>query len=90
LGGAGVSQTHPLQPSEQGGHYAAWEQPKLFSEDVRAGFRSLWEREAWVGPKVVMLEKRQTLMDAETDSCIQLARGFLVRLKKSYRPSPTR
>jgi pimeloyl-ACP methyl ester carboxylesterase len=24
-----------------GGHYAAWEQPKLFSEEVRAGFRSL-------------------------------------------------
>jgi pimeloyl-ACP methyl ester carboxylesterase len=26
---------------ERGGHYAAWEQPKLFSEEVRAGFRSL-------------------------------------------------
>ncbi len=25
----------------KGGHYAAWEQPKLFSEEVRAGFRSL-------------------------------------------------
>jgi pimeloyl-ACP methyl ester carboxylesterase len=25
----------------KGGHFAAWEQPKLFSEDVRAGFRSL-------------------------------------------------
>jgi pimeloyl-ACP methyl ester carboxylesterase len=24
-----------------GGHYAAWEQPQLFSEDVRASFRSL-------------------------------------------------
>ncbi|MBV8638527.1 MAG: alpha/beta fold hydrolase [Candidatus Eremiobacteraeota bacterium] len=24
-----------------GGHYAAWEQPQLFSEEVRAGFRSL-------------------------------------------------
>jgi pimeloyl-ACP methyl ester carboxylesterase len=24
---------------EAGGHYAAWEQPKLFSEEVRAGFR---------------------------------------------------
>ena len=23
-----------------GGHFAAWEQPKLFSEEVRAGFRS--------------------------------------------------
>jgi pimeloyl-ACP methyl ester carboxylesterase len=26
---------------DRGGHYAAWEQPKLFSEEVRAGFRSL-------------------------------------------------
>jgi pimeloyl-ACP methyl ester carboxylesterase len=26
---------------EKGGHFAAREQPKLFSEEVRAGFRSL-------------------------------------------------
>jgi pimeloyl-ACP methyl ester carboxylesterase len=26
---------------ERGGHFAAWEQPQLFSEEVRAGFRSL-------------------------------------------------
>jgi hypothetical protein len=25
----------------QGGHYAAWEQPQLLSKEVRAGFRSL-------------------------------------------------
>ena len=25
----------------KGGHFAAWEQPKLFSEEVRGGFRSL-------------------------------------------------
>ena len=25
----------------KGGHFAAWEQPKIFSEEVRAGFRSL-------------------------------------------------
>ena len=25
----------------RGGYFAAWEQPKLFSEVVRAGFRSL-------------------------------------------------
>jgi pimeloyl-ACP methyl ester carboxylesterase len=25
----------------RGGHFAAWEQPKLFSEELRAGFRSL-------------------------------------------------
>jgi pimeloyl-ACP methyl ester carboxylesterase len=27
--------------ANQGGHYAAWEQPELFSQEVRAGFRSL-------------------------------------------------
>src|SRR5260370_34802806 len=26
---------------EKGGHFSAWEQPQLFSEEVRAGFRSL-------------------------------------------------
>ena len=26
---------------EKGGHFAAWEQPQLLSEDIRAGFRSL-------------------------------------------------
>ena len=25
----------------KGGHFAAWEQPQLFSEEVRSGFRSL-------------------------------------------------
>lgn len=25
----------------KGGHFAAWEQPKLLSEELRAGFRSL-------------------------------------------------
>jgi hypothetical protein len=25
---------------EKGGHFAAWEQPQLLSEDVRAGFKS--------------------------------------------------
>jgi pimeloyl-ACP methyl ester carboxylesterase len=26
---------------DKGGHCAAWEQPKLFSEEIRAPFRSL-------------------------------------------------
>jgi pimeloyl-ACP methyl ester carboxylesterase len=26
---------------DKGGHFAAWEQPQLFCEEVRAGFRSL-------------------------------------------------
>jgi pimeloyl-ACP methyl ester carboxylesterase len=26
---------------DRGGHFAAWEQPRIFSEEVRAGFRSL-------------------------------------------------
>ena len=27
--------------SPKGGHFAAWEQPQLFSEEVRTGFKSL-------------------------------------------------
>jgi hypothetical protein len=26
---------------DRGGHFAAWEQPQVFSEELRAGFRSL-------------------------------------------------
>ena len=26
---------------DKGGHFAAWEQPKLFTEELRAGFKSL-------------------------------------------------
>jgi quinol monooxygenase YgiN len=27
--------------AEQGGHFAAWEQPQLFSEELRTAFRTL-------------------------------------------------
>ena len=27
--------------ADKGGHFAAWEQPQLFSEEVRAAFRTL-------------------------------------------------
>jgi pimeloyl-ACP methyl ester carboxylesterase len=27
--------------AEQGGHFAAWEQPQVFSEELRAAFRTL-------------------------------------------------
>jgi pimeloyl-ACP methyl ester carboxylesterase len=30
---------------DKGGHFAAWEQPQLFSEEVRAGFRPLRQAE---------------------------------------------
>jgi hypothetical protein len=30
-----------LDKLDKGGHFAAWEQPKLFSEEVRAAFKSL-------------------------------------------------
>jgi pimeloyl-ACP methyl ester carboxylesterase len=26
---------------DKGGHFAAWEQPQLFCEEIRAGFRTL-------------------------------------------------
>ena len=41
LDGAGLSQAHPLQPARKGGHFAAWEQPQLFIDELRAAFRSL-------------------------------------------------
>jgi len=31
---------------DRGGHFAAWEQPQLFSEEMRASFRSLRQRDA--------------------------------------------
>jgi len=37
---------------DKGGHFAAWEQPQLLSEEVRAGFRSL--RSGTAKPEVVL------------------------------------
>jgi pimeloyl-ACP methyl ester carboxylesterase len=34
-----------LNEVDKGGHFAAWEQPQRFSEEIRAAFRSL--RESW-------------------------------------------
>ena len=31
----------PVQQARKSGHFAPWEQPQLFSEEMRAGFRSL-------------------------------------------------
>ena len=31
---------------DRGGHFAAWEQPQLFAEELRAAFRSLRSGEA--------------------------------------------
>jgi pimeloyl-ACP methyl ester carboxylesterase len=40
-----VEQSYPnviyFNEVDRGGHFAAWEEPQLFSEEVRAGFRSL-------------------------------------------------
>ena len=43
LGRAGVSRTTSSTTTrlDRGGHFAAWEQPKLFSEEMRVAFRSL-------------------------------------------------
>jgi len=37
---------------EKGGHFAAWEQPELFTKELRAGFRSL--RKSLSGSRVVL------------------------------------
>jgi pimeloyl-ACP methyl ester carboxylesterase len=40
-----VEQVYPnltyFNEVDRGGHFAAWEEPQLFSEEVRAAFRSL-------------------------------------------------
>jgi pimeloyl-ACP methyl ester carboxylesterase len=40
-----AEQTYPkliqYNKLDKGGHFAAWEQPKLITEEVRSGFRSL-------------------------------------------------
>ena len=40
-----VEQSYPnlihFNEADRGGHFAAWEEPQLFSEEVRAAFRSL-------------------------------------------------
>ena len=45
LRGVGQSKRYPklihYNKLPKGGHFAAWEQPKLFAEEIRAGFRSL-------------------------------------------------
>jgi hypothetical protein len=38
---AGVSQPHLLQRGRQGQHFAAWQEPNLFTTEVRTAFRSL-------------------------------------------------
>ena len=41
LGRAGLSEPIHYHRLPKGGHFAAWEQPELFSEELRATFRSL-------------------------------------------------
>jgi pimeloyl-ACP methyl ester carboxylesterase len=40
-----AQQTYPglsyLKEADKGGHFAAWEEPELFSQEVRAAFRPL-------------------------------------------------
>jgi hypothetical protein len=40
-----VEQVHPtlayFNEAERGGHFAAWEEPELFSEELRAAFSSV-------------------------------------------------
>jgi pimeloyl-ACP methyl ester carboxylesterase len=31
--------------ADKGGHFAAWEQPEIFSQELRAAFRSLRDQE---------------------------------------------
>jgi len=33
--------------AERGGHFAAWEEPELFSSELRAAFRPIRENSSW-------------------------------------------
>src|SRR4030095_17182065 len=38
--------------ADRGGHFAAWEEPELFAEEMRAGFRSLRRGgSSWAAPR---------------------------------------
>jgi DNA-binding NarL/FixJ family response regulator len=39
--GEGLADLIYFHQAEKGGHFAAWEQPQLFSEELRAAFRAL-------------------------------------------------
>ena len=41
LGRGGLPRLAYFNEADRGGHFAAWEEPELFSEEVRAAFRSL-------------------------------------------------
>jgi hypothetical protein len=41
LGPARLPDPHVLQQAARGGHFAAWEEPQLFTEELWAAFRSL-------------------------------------------------
>ena len=55
---------------EKGGHFAAWEQPQLLSEEVRAGFRSLRRlsltRTSWLGRCCSVVGRRLKLIRSRT------------------------
>jgi pimeloyl-ACP methyl ester carboxylesterase len=38
---ASLSEDARLEVVDKGGHFAAWEQPELFSAEMRAAFKSL-------------------------------------------------
>ena len=45
LGPAGCSLQINVHKIDKGGHFAAWEQPELFSSELRAAFQSLRQLE---------------------------------------------
>src|ERR1700733_2932907 len=58
----------------------------IFAEHQRPQVAAFMECVDFMQPRwpsrIVMLEKREMLMDAETDRCIQLASGFLILAEK--------
>ena len=45
-GSAAPPVRHDFNEVDKGGHFAAWEQPQRFSQEMRAAFRTLRQRDA--------------------------------------------
>jgi quercetin dioxygenase-like cupin family protein len=61
--------------AEKGGHFAAWEQPQVFAEEVRAAFRSL-RAPAQQSPRTSRTELQRHDLDIPGREAIQMIIGF--------------
>ena len=71
---------------DKGGHFAAWEQPQLFSNEVRAGFRSLRRTaRSHSMPRAVAGQVRSASMTASRRFAFRSAAGQVFFLRSTLR-----